>query len=202
MDTMEQRWTAYYDTMDPRERLEILNQIEAEQAGDPLLPFRRTLWRERYTDPKHPERTVDQYLWKCVYLPGLYKRRRFLRRPLKREIEKTLEELHLADPDSLSEGEQEALYLEFRNAARRYLGTCRGDRYGRTLLGLKKADEARKLEKACEDIWTMSRGLALTTDKEYQMQIWCDALYDEWLDFSPQAEALYEKMDQAQRRKQ
>ena len=198
MSELNERLAAYYEALDPGERLAILEEMEAAGEADPLLPFRRTLWQERCTDPKRPEHRVDLYLWKCAYLPGLYKRRRFLRRPLKREIEKTLEELHLADPETLSDGEREALYLEFRNAARRYLGTCRGDRYGRTMLGLKKADDARKLEKACEDIWTMSRGLALAANEEERMRLWCDALHDEWLDFTPNAEALYKKTEKTQ----
>lgn len=199
MNERKERLAAYYDTLDPGERKDLLDELEA--AGDPLLNFRRILWQERYTDPKHPERRVDNYLWKCVYLPGLYRRRRMLRSPLKREIQKTLEELHLAEPEALSEAEAEALYLEFRNAARRYLGTCRSDRYGRTMLGLKKADDARKLEKACEDIWTMSRGVALAAKEEGRMRLWCDALYDEWLDYTPEAEVLYEKTEQTQGRK-
>lgn len=40
--------------------------------------FCRTLYQERYTHPKQPGRKVGNWLWKFVYLPGLYKRRRFL----------------------------------------------------------------------------------------------------------------------------
>lgn len=200
MNDIRERVTAYYDTLDPTDRLEILQELEASRE-DPLLGFRKTLYQERYTDPKHPERQVDQYLWKCVYFPGLYKRRRMLRRALAHEMNKALEELHLLSPENLSEAEQEALYLEFRNAARRYLGTCRGDRYGRTMLGLRRADDERKREKACEDIWSMGRGLALAAGEERRMRLWCSALYDEWLDFDPEAEVLYRKMCQYKERK-
>jgi len=87
-------------------------------------------------------------------------RRKFLKGALKKELEGTLQDLHLERPEALSEMEQTVLYLEFRNAARRYLSTCKGSRYAHRFWGLKAASEQDKRDRTCEDIWSASRGLA------------------------------------------
>lgn len=185
----ESAWTAYYKELEPQKRLEIFNALA--QRGEKDLAFRRKLYEERYRDPKHPDRTVDLYLWKCVYLPGLYKKRRIPFSGFRQEVEKTLEELHLDAPETLSEAEKTALYLEFRNAARRYLSTCRSERYASRLMGLKKATAEEKRRRACEEIWMMSRGLALASGKEENFKLFSNALYEELLRFHPDCRDLY-----------
>lgn len=187
-------WSAYFDELDPQERLKLFNALAEEPRQE--LGFCRTVYQGRYTDPKHPDRKVDTWLWKFVYLPGLYRRRRFLRGALKKELEGTLRDLHLEQPEALSETERTILYLEFRNAARRYLSTCRGSRYARRFLGLKAATGQEQLDRACQDIWSASRGLALATGAEHELRLWCDALYAELLRYDPDSRERYEKLEE------
>lgn len=193
MYELNEGWTAYFDELDQRKRLEIFNDLAGR--GDEAAAFCRTLYDERYTDPRHPDRKVDTWLWKFVYLPGLYKRRKMLRSAMHKELEGTLKELHLDRPEALSEMEKTVLSLEYRNAARRYLSTCRGANYASSLLGLKKATEQEKLDRACEDIWSSSRGLALAAGLEENLRPWCDALYAELLIFDSGSRELYEQLE-------
>ena len=190
-------WAAYYEALWPQERQDILEENLRTLEDDGTHAFRRQLFQERHQDQKNPEKLVDYYLWKCTYLPGLYKKRgAFFGGPgFLREVEQTLRELHLDAPERLTQGEREALYQEFRNAARRYLGTCRGDRYGRKFLGTMGSSADEKMEKACGDIWAMSRGIALFSGTEDRMQLFCDALYDELISFEPRSRAIYEKLE-------
>lgn len=188
-------WADYYAETDPDERWRIFCYLSGKETDRDLLDFCKQIYKERYHDPAHPDRTVDLYLWKCVYLPGLYKKKGFIRKAFQREMEQTLKELHLSDPGSLTEAEKQCLYMEFRNAARRYLDTCRSDGYGNRFLGLKKASMKQKYEKAGEDIWMMSAGLAHAAGEEERMSLWCDALYEEVCAFNRAAAERYRELD-------
>lgn len=195
MYEIDQAWNSYFDTLDPGERLELLDILAGRDDG--IGKFCLTLWQERYTDPKQPDRKVDTWLFKFVYLPGLFKRRKFLGKgAMRKETEGTLKELHLDAPDSLSEMEQAVLYHEFRNAARRYLSTCKGSNYASRLLGLKKASDQEKLDRACEDIWMVSRGIARAAGMEENLKLWCDALYAELLIYDPNSYRHYSDMEE------
>ena len=184
-------WRAYFDELEPDVRLEILNA-----AGDSgaETSFLTKLYQERYRDPKHPERMVDNWLWKFVYLPGLYKKRRVSKTAFKTEVERTLDELHLND--RLTETEAQALHWEYRNAARRFLGTCLGDRYGSRLFGLKKASVTEKKEKAAAELWMMSRGIALASGKTVTMEPFAEALSEELALFYPDYRKVYAHLEQ------
>ncbi len=186
-------WQAYFDELDPRLRLvrfNILARRQEEQTG-----FCRSIYEQRYTDPRHPDRPVDTWLWKIVYLPGLYRRRKMLKKALRREMEQTARELHLTDPSALSDLERGVLYQEFRNTARRYLSTCRGSRYGRKLMGLKPATPQEQRDRACEEIWTASRGLAREAGMEENFALWTDALRAELAEYDPEYWHHYEELD-------
>lgn len=138
---------------------------------------------------------MDTWLWKFVCLPGLYKRQKFLRTAVHKELEGPLKELHLDRPEALNEMERAVLTLEFRNTARRYLSTCRSGNYASGLLGLKKATEQEKLNRACEDIWSVSRGLARAIGPEKNFEMWSEALYAELLEFDPDSWRHYTELE-------
>jgi hypothetical protein len=188
----------YFDILSPRDRrllFEELTEIDGE-----IQEFCRKLYRERYQDKKDPERRVDNWLWKAVYLPGIYKKRKILKTAFSNEVKATLNDLHLEAPDALSEAEQYILYHEFRNVAKRYLSTCNGVNYGNRLFGLKKATEDEKKRKACEDIWMASRGIALASGEEKRLQLWCDAFRDEFMVYYPKGKTYYYELEDSFRK--
>lgn len=189
-----EKWADYYAELDPARRLALYHAAADPESDEDA--FIAALYRERYQDPKHPGRQVDSYLWKCVYLPGLYKKRRVSRGAFRREVAQTLADLHLDAGGALSEAEARALYLEYRNAARRYLGTCLGRRYGSRMFGLREASLAEKKAKASEEIWMMSRGIARAAGKEAEMRLFCDALREELAVFYPGYGTIFEELEQ------
>lgn len=192
MQELNEAWTAYFQELEPKKRFELLQSLPDLEGG--ALDFCRTLYEQRYTNPKHPDQPADTWLWKFVYLPGLFKRRKFLPGALKKEMQDTLKELHLEHPNELSGIQETILYQEFRNAARRYLSTCRGDHYARKFLGLRSATEQEKRNQACEDIWMVSKGLAQIGGQEENLKLWCGALYAELLDYDPDSREHYEQI--------
>ena len=187
---------AYFRELSPTDRRHKFEALVADGAiEDDVKEFCELLYNERYQDAKKGEQKVDNWLFKLVYLPGLYKKRRIFRRGFKREIEATLSELHLADADSLGEMESTILYLEYRNAAKRYLSTCDSVDYASTMFGLKKAGPEEKKYQACEDLWRASRGCATAAGEEERLRLWCNALHDELIQYDASLEKIYEEMD-------
>ena len=192
MREVDNKWDAYFEELDPEERKLIFS--ETAEKNDTLAGFLATLYQRRYEDPKNPGRPVDNWLWKFVYLPGLYRKRRVSKKALLTEVGRTLDDLYLNMV--LSEEEEAALYREFRNAARRYLGTCLGRNYGRRLFGLKEITSDEKRVRACEELWMMSRGLALCSDKAAKMSLFIDALHAEASAFCPDCDSIYDQLEQ------
>ena len=180
-------WMGYFEEIDPAKRLQILDGME-EQSGA-MMRLCRGFYRERYTDPKKPAHKVDNWLYKFVYFPGMYRRcgRRIGRSGLEKEMARSLKELHLEDPEGLEELERTVLYHEFRNAARRYLDTCRDPAYGSKLLKMKSSTEAERKALAGEEMWQISSGLPAALGVAEKMGLWKEAILAELLVFDPEA---------------
>ncbi len=194
MYTLETGWEGFYRELDPEKRKTILKDLEAAGEGDAaIIAFRRQLLEKRYTNPKEPGSKWDLYLQQCAVLPSLYRKRKSVFVNTGRELQRTLAALGLENPEEYSEEEKTALYWEFRNTADRYFKTCSGSKYGSSFLGLSKADDMQKLKLAARDAWEMSEGIARFGKIEKEMQIFCDAVKDAFIDRSEDGEELYQK---------
>ncbi|MBQ9647494.1 MAG: hypothetical protein IJV43_03925 [Oscillospiraceae bacterium] len=185
-------WAAYYEETEPKKRRALLQEaLAAEDDGANTL--RRELFDERYDFRREPER--DEFLLQYLFLPNRYSTRNGLFSGFDKDVGKLLAAFHLDGANTLGEAERGALYWEFRNTAKRYLETCRSERYGKKLMGLVSPTPEEKLAKTAEDIWAMSRGVARAAGREAEMQLFCDALYDELRLFDERCAELYQNMD-------
>ena len=176
--------TAYYSELEPKKRLEILNSIEAPD-------FVHKLYHERYSDHENKGRkNIDWWLWRCICLQLLYGRGGFFKKFRDREINTITGELFMGD-----EEHKEYLYHEYRNTARRYLSTCRSGNYAARFMGFRQASDDEKVLKACEDIWQMSRGIARVSGLNEKMHVWCEAFYDELIEYDSVCREEYERLD-------
>ena len=71
---MEEQVRQYFEELDPEKRKALLEEIDKDKAS-----FRRELYKKRFEFRRKPDRIADLWLFKCVYLPGLY-RRKFLKK--------------------------------------------------------------------------------------------------------------------------
>lgn len=191
--------TKYFRELSPRDRRLMFEHIEG--LSDEASDLCRKLYKARYTDPKDPEHVVDNWLWKMVYLPGLYSKKFFFRAGIKSEADRTVKDLMLEDTSAYSDLEKTILYLEFRNVAKRYLSTCGNDNYASKMLGLRKAGPEEKKIKAAEDIWGASRGFAAAAKEEERLEIWCAALRDELFQYDEISKEYYEALERGTKKK-
>lgn len=190
---MNEELKTYYDELDPQKRKEILDRMDGDKPS-----FRRQMFKQRYVFLRKPERLADNWLFKCVYLPGLLKRR-FLKKATLREINLTINEMFLNE--ELTHEERCELYFEMRNTVRRYLSTCRSPRYASSFFGFKKATVDEKKERAVEDIYRMSLGIAKAYHLEEKMSLWCQACRDELIAFDDSCGPLFDDYDERFTRK-
>ena len=178
--TFNEAWREYYEVLEPEKRKALLEKLSKSVPDDGANRFRKKLFEQRHTDPKKADHMIDLFLWQCVYLPGLYRKRNFFLFNARQEMQRALKDSFLDGSVRMNAAEKSALYWELRNAAARYFATCSGSRYGNKFLGMKHATMEEKRERACEDAWIMSRGMALCSGLEKEMQIFIDAVRDEY----------------------
>ncbi|MBQ7195866.1 MAG: hypothetical protein IJS40_00475 [Synergistaceae bacterium] len=166
--------------------MEILNSLPIGEDSS----FLRVLYDERYSDHTNKKRdNIDWWLWRAICLNMLCgKMNLFGSR--RRELNTICAELRMNDFKHVA-----FLYHEYRNVARRYLSTCKSAGYASRFMGLSPANDNQKVVKACSDIWYMSKGIALLDGVYDKMKTWCDALYDELIDFDPICIDEYKKLE-------
>ncbi|MBQ7594392.1 MAG: hypothetical protein IJU48_08565 [Synergistaceae bacterium] len=189
MYEIDLRLKDYYDELEPKLRLEILDNL----AEDDTVKFLHELYCDRYSDHENKGcKNVDWWLWRCICLQILYGRGKIFRKSQNKELMMIIDELRMSNYAPESEA---YLYHEYKNLARRYLSTCKSDGYASRMMGFKKATDEEKVIKACSDIWQMSRGIAKKFGLEEKMRLWIEAFHDELMKFSPVCREEYERLD-------
>ena len=175
----------YFNELDPKLRLEILDSLK--DSGNEDFNFLREIYNKRY-----PDENNDKWLWRCMCLLILFGRGKIFKRSRDREVLKIVNELSMNDSDT---SHRNLLYHEYRNAAKRYLSTCKSSGYASGLLGLRKAEDDEKIYRACQDIWQMSKGIAKSSGLLNEMNLWCEAFRDELFSYSPLCQEAYGRLD-------
>ena len=67
MADLNELWSEYFLELDPARRGKLLDRLI--DAGAETTAFCHRLYQERYRDKKDPDKQVDNWLWKLVYLP-------------------------------------------------------------------------------------------------------------------------------------
>ena len=179
----------YYTETEPDLRK---NKLDAysEDTGTKADQYRKDLYAARHVDKKHPEKPVDRFLFNLISLATIVKSPGLFPKFRKREVLSILSSMQL-DERPLQDPECESvLYWEYRNAVRRYIGTCDDPSYGRTLLGMKASDAAGRREKCCDDVWCFSYGVAALVGLKKEMATLCRAANDEYCVLRPDVESL------------
>ena len=179
----------YYKETDPEIRKNKLDAFSG-QSDTPADQYRKSLFECRHVDKKHPERLVDRYLFNLISLAAVFKSPGFFPKFRKREVLSILKGMQIDDRPFSDPLCEEVLYLEYRNAVRRYIDTCDDPSYGRSLLGMKPSDKEGRKQKCCIDVWGFSFGVASLVGLEKEMRILCRAANDEYCALNPEAESL------------
>ncbi len=181
------RWNEYYRELEPEKRKEQLDLLCMTEPDDGANEYRLTLFKVRYEDENIPDKYVDRFLFQCVNFIQIYRGAKLFKRNSRKEVERTLKELHFGDAALYGEAGTRALYWELRNTAARYFETCRSAGYGRALFGLLKSNEVSKIERSAADAFKMSLGLATRLEMQDSLRVWNEAVHDAYLAFDTQA---------------
>lgn len=193
MYELQEHLQAYYDELDPKKRLEILDSLHEDTN------YLHAIYQNRYSDHENKGRkNVDWWLWRCICLHQLYGRGKIFRGFRDREINAIITELCMDDNE---QSHMAMLYYEYRNVCRRYLSTCKSGNYASSFMGFKRASDEQKVLRACSDIWQMSKGVALSVGVEDKMHLWIEAFHDELMNYDSVCHAEYERLDSNRRKK-
>ena len=171
----------YYEELDPDKRRVLLDEyLSGAPSEDPAAEYRKVLFDYRYTDPKDPERRVDNYMWALLSL--MYTHRGSVIFPHRnvKEVRRIMKDLERDERVHTDECFAEAFMLEVRNAVRRYFDTCKSDNYHKKLFGMTHSSSDEKEKQRCIDTWKMSAGLAQRVGLEDEMSLFNRAVAEEY----------------------
>jgi len=201
MEEKEALRETYFAELDPELRRELLEKYEEANSQDADVDLFRRLWTLRYTDPKNPKQCVDTFLWQIINLICLYRVSGFFSKGTEKEIDEAMKTLGFSDAAEYGDTGREILYLEFRNAARRYFGTCDNKSYGKKLMGIVSMSENERRNKMAREVWRLTEGLSRRFETDQDMALFCKAIHDEFIDQCPDGEKLLKKQDEHRKKK-
>lgn len=201
MEEKEALRDTYFAELDPELRRKLLERYEKAGPQDTNADLFRKLWALRYTDPKNPKQRVDTFLWQIVNLMCLYRVSRFFSRGTEKEINAAMGTLGFSDVAGYGDAGREVLYLEFRNAARRYFGTCENKFYSKKLMGIVTMNEKERMDKMAREVWQLTEGLTERFDTSNDMALFCEAVRDEFIDRCPDGEKRLRSLGERHRKK-
>lgn len=185
------RWNEYYRELEPKRRRELLDQLCMTEPDDGANEYRRLLFRARHVDERQPGREVDRFLFSCLSFTQLWSSAKMFKGSAKREVSRTLREMLADQAAEYGEAGERAFYWEIRNAAARYLKTCEGAGYNRSLFGMIASGDESRADRVCRDIWRMSVGLAKRLDMQEPLALWNRAVVDAYYTSDGSAERRF-----------
>lgn len=201
MEGKEALRETYFAELDPDLRGKLLERYSEANPQDADVGLLRTLWTLRYTDPKNAGQRVDTFLWQMINLICLYRVSGFFSRGTEKEISAILKTLGFSDAAAYGGAGREILYLEFRNAARRYFGTCENKFYGKKLMGIVTMNENERRDKMAREVWQVTQGLPKRFKTDDDMALFCKAIHDEFIDRCPDGEKRLESQEKRHKKK-
>ena len=201
--------TSYYDEVDPPKRYALLKEY-AEAVGSEMTPadaYRIALFNARHSDPgakgffsifgkpksqgskagggnglsvPNAPGELDIFLREILLMLTIHKNPGPFPKNMRKDVLTSLSTLRLDDRPSRDKECEEVLYLEMRNAIKRYFSTCQDYSYGRKFLGLGTAKPEERERLRCFDTWGFSFGLARLLELTEEMELVCRAANDEY----------------------
>jgi len=201
MEGTEALRETYFAELDPELREELLEQYREANPQNADVDLLRKLWTLRYTDPKNPKQRVDTFLWQIINLMCLYRLSNFFSKGTEKEIITAMETLGFSEAAEYGDAGRETLYLEFRNAARRYFGTCDDKSYGKKLMGILTMSENQRRDKMAREVWRLTEGLPGRFETNDDMALFCKAVSDEFIAQCPDGEQRLKTQEEHCRKK-
>ena len=180
MESFSGVFEQYFREVEPSVRKQLYAALREDASLPPLVG---RLYELRYVNPKDPGAEVDLFLWHLVNLLQYHNAPSLFKKKTRKDILGVFRALGLEAGQTRTPEEEQVLYWEFRNAARRYYGTVSSAGYGRKLFGILAGKEDEKLFRMREDARKLSFGNAEKYDLEAETALFCRAVNDEFMAF-------------------
>ncbi|HHV31606.1 MAG TPA: hypothetical protein GXX74_04250 [Clostridiales bacterium] len=201
MEEEEALRETYFAELDPGRRKELLERFSRDHPQDAEVPLFQTLWSLRHVDPKNAEHPVDTFLWQIVNLISLYRVPGFFSGGTEKEIRAAMDALGFSAVAKYGDKGREILYLELRNAARRYFSTCESKSYGKKLMGIVTMNESERRDKLAREVWQLTEGLSRRFETDEDMALFRKAVRDEFIVQYPDGEERLERQEKRRTKK-
>lgn len=184
-------WQEYYQEIDEEKRWQIYERLVKEIQDDGANALRKELYQWRYINPKKPGKRVDKGIWEMIVMPAQLRGVIVFSGSTKKQIAQSLKNLRITEENSRDEVLRAAVYWEIRNIARRFYDSCNSPKYGRKFFGLQQSDWDEKLRRMSKDLWNMAENVPNKFHMEKEMEIFSDAVLDEFFAISQDARDAY-----------
>lgn len=171
----------YFSEINPKSRQKLLNQYSETYPQDTNIQLYQKLWKLRYTDPKNSKQNIDSFLWQIVNVICLYRVSKHFSRGTEKEINTAMDSLGFSFASEYGKTGNDILYLEFRNAAKRYFGTCDSKAYGKKFMGIVSMKDDERTNKVAREVWQLTEGLPQKFNTDEKMELFCKAVHDEFI---------------------
>lgn len=188
------KWEEYYSELNRDERSSILNKLTGEGPDDGADSLRKELFSWRYTDPKKPGKPVDNGVWEMIIMPAYLRGFISFRGRVRRDIQKSLINLRITSENLSNPVLASAVYWELRNIAKRFYDACDSPKYARKFFGLTESSWEEKLLNMARDVWKMSEGVPERFGLVSEMELFSDAMKDEFFSISREAKQSYREI--------
>lgn len=169
MYEINDKWQRYFDTVEPSDRRALLDEIEENEIA-------KALYERRYVTKRKQE--ADTFLFNCIDFAVRSRVPKPPKAKYVREITRALDNMGMDMIDS--QEKQTFVYWEIRNTIKRYieLNSAPGSR--KKFFGLMTMSKVESDQRTYEELKAMSDELAEKLGMEETMELWNQAVRDEY----------------------
>ncbi len=194
-------WAEYYRELEPKKRKEIMETLFSEVEDDGANELRKSLFEKRHKPKKNAVTEVDNGIWYLIVIPANMSIRYRYLPGAKKDIMEAMDDMGVTDVDKSDPVAVSAVYWEIRNIAKRYYSTCEGPKYARKLFGIMASSPEEKLKKTAYFLWDCVEGIPNYFGIKDDMQIFIDAMKDEFFDHYEYGEKAFRNVCEEKERK-
>ena len=178
MYEIDEAWTEYFLETEPDKRKNMLDSLMRDKDFYDTYKNASRLYERRHVNRKKPGALMDRFLFNSIIFISMNRGIWIFKGGQRKDILKMLDEM--GRDISVSQLELSIMYWEMRNTVKRYFVTCNSSEYGRKFFGLVKGSDEEKEYQMLADAWKMSIGIANRFNIKDEMEIWTDAVCDEF----------------------
>ena len=151
--------TMYYQSTDPKERLEMLEALVEKEGESEKTRIMREIYDHRYVSREKGVQSIDYAIrgWVNISFMAEMIRSPFARKRIPKRVEEILADMGKFVADRNGDLGYELWLKDIRNVCRVYIHLCKTDKgYGSIIFGIGRMKEEKIVRKICFDMVNIS----------------------------------------------